>query len=191
MHLGIFKVNVNQFIKQCILGGVVNFANKEKSVLKWCLNRSEQLKNTLLLKGMAGVKSNDSVYAAIRPSHILRPDKLVTSVTEVLLNPFSQLLDAQQLYNISSGVPVEDSNQVLQLINMRKTGIELRDCFTQDRVASGVTSFHSPIKRSNLKLFPSTGRTVKMKIGRETSILEVNRNIMAKSYLGQYNLGRL
>ena len=74
---------------------------------------------------------------------------------------------------------------------MRKTGMELRDCFTQDRVSSGVTSFHSPIKRSNLKLFPSTGRTVKMKIGRETSILEVNRNIMAKSYLGQYNLGRL
>ena len=63
---------------------------------------------------------------------------------------------------------------------MRKTGIELRDCFIQDRLASGVTSFYSPIKRNNLKLISSTGRTVKIKIGRETSILEVNHNIMAK-----------
>ena len=84
MYLGIFKVNVNQFIKQCILGGVFNFENKEKLALKWCLNRSEQSKNTLLLKDMVGVKSNDSVYTATRPSRILRPDKLVTSVTEVL-----------------------------------------------------------------------------------------------------------
>ena len=39
--------------------------------------------------------------------------------------------------------------------------------------------FNSLIKRNNLNLFINTGRTAKMKIGRETSILEVNRNIIA------------
>ena len=127
---------------------------------------------------MTGGKSNDSAYTAICPFCILRSEKLVTSVTEVLqedyLNPFSSLSDVQQSYNISSDVPVKDSSQVPQLLNVRNTGIEVRDCFVQDRLVSGVTSFHSPIKRNNLKLFTSTGRTVKMKIGRETSILEVN-----------------
>ena len=50
----------------------------------------------------------------------------------------------------------EDSNKVLQLLNMRQTGIELRDCFIQNLLVSGVTSFHSPIKRNNQKLFTST-----------------------------------
>ena len=174
-------------IKQCILRGKVNFANNEKSVLKWCLNRPEQWKNTYLLKDMASVRSNDSPYTAIRPSRILHSEKLVTSVTEVLqqyyLNPFSRLLDTQQLYNISSGVPVKDRCQVLHLLTMRQTGIELRDCFIQDRLVSGVTSFHRPIKINNLKLFTSNERTAKMKIGRETSILEINHNIMTKNHI--------
>lgn len=63
---------------------------------------------------------------------------------------------------------------------MRQAGNELRDCFIHDRLISGVTSFNSLIKRNNLNLFINTGRTAKMKIGRETSILEVNGDIMAK-----------
>lgn len=62
---------------------------------------------------------------------------------------------------------------------MRQAGNELRDCFIHDRLISGVTSFSSLIKRNNLNLFISTGRTAKIKIGRETSNLEENRNITA------------
>ena len=71
---------------------------------------------------MAGVKSNYSAYTAIRPYRKLHFEKLVTSFAEVLqvdfLSHFSPVLDAQQLYNISLGVPIEDRNQVLQLLNM-------------------------------------------------------------------------
>ena len=63
---------------------------------------------------------------------------------------------------------------------MRLTIIEFRDCFILDHLVSAVASFHSPIKINNLQLFTSTERTVKMKIGRETLIFEVNCNIMAK-----------
>ena len=69
--------------------------------------------------------------------------RIVTSVVEVLqedyTNPFSPLLDALQLHSISSGVPVEDRSQVLQLLNMRKIGIELKNYFIQDHLVSGVT----------------------------------------------------
>ena len=132
---------------------------------------------------MAGIKSNDSAYTALRPSRILRSEKLVTSVVEVLkedyIHPFSPTLDTQCLYNISSGVPIED-NEVLKSLNMKQVGMKLRDSFIQDCLVSGLTSFHAPIKRNNIKLFASTGRTVKLTIGKETSILKVNRNIMAR-----------
>ena len=66
--------------------------------------------------------------------------RIVTSVVEVLqedyTNPFSPLLDALQLHSI---VPVEDRSQVLQLLNMRKIGIELKNYFIQDHLVSGVT----------------------------------------------------
>ena len=39
-------------------------------------NRSEESKNTYLLKDVARVKSNDSAYTAIRPSRILHSEKL-------------------------------------------------------------------------------------------------------------------
>ena len=157
------RINSLLFIKQCIF--------KWDSQFLMVLEQIRTLQEYLFIKGMAAVKSNDSAYTAIRPSRILHSKKLVTSVTEVLqehyLNPLSPLLDAQQLYNISSGRPVEDSNQVLELLNMRQTGIELSDCFIQDCLVSGVKSFHSQIKRNNLKLFTSTSRTVKKKIGRD------------------------
>ena len=54
----------------------------------------------------------------------------------------------RQLYNISSGVSVENSTQVLKLLNIRQAGIEVRDCFIQDCLVSGVTLFHSPTKKS-------------------------------------------
>ena len=62
---------------------------------------------------------------------------------------------------------------------MRQTGTEFRDCFIQNRLDSGVTSFHSSTKRNKLKLFTSA-ETLKIKIGREAFILQVNRNIMPK-----------
>lgn len=65
---------------------------------------------------------------------------------------------------------MDDSNQVLELLNMTQTGIELADYFIQDRLVSGVKSFHSQIKRNNLKPFTTTSRTVKMKTAREISI---------------------
>ena len=80
------------------------------------------------------------------------------------LNPLFPILDAQKLYNISSAVQVEDSSQVVQLLNTRQTGIKLRNCFLQKRLVNGVTSFRSPIERHNIKLFTSTGRTMKVKI---------------------------
>ena len=56
-------------------GGIKNFASQSSSVLKWCLNRPAQGKNTNALKNMAGLKHNAEGYKLLRPSQILKSEK--------------------------------------------------------------------------------------------------------------------
>ena len=87
-------------------------------MLKWYLNRADQSRNVQLMKEMAGAKTKNVVYKSLRPSQILGSEKMVNCAIEVLseqyLNPFSVSLD-ENLYNVSSGVPVEDKlvNEIL------------------------------------------------------------------------------
>ena len=86
-------------------------------MLKWWLNRADQSRNVELKKETAGATTKNVVYKSLRPSQILGSEKMVTCVIEVLseyLNPFSVSLD-ENLYNLSSGVPVEDelANEIL------------------------------------------------------------------------------
>ena len=86
-------------------------------MLKWWLNRADQSKNVELKKETAGATTKNVVYKSLRPSQILGSEKMVTRLIEVLseyLNPFSVSLD-ENLYNLSSGVPVEDelANEIL------------------------------------------------------------------------------
>ena len=48
--------------------GIKSFATNENTVLKWCLNRAEQLKNTTALKEMCGVGMDPGMYKSMRPS---------------------------------------------------------------------------------------------------------------------------
>ena len=47
----------------------------------------------------------------------------------------------QYIFRWDSQFPVEDSSKVLQLLNMRQTGTELRDYFIQNRLVNGVHHF--------------------------------------------------
>ena len=51
------------------------FASDKEAVLKWCLNRPEQSKNTNGLKNMAGLLGDQSTYKHLRPSYILKIEK--------------------------------------------------------------------------------------------------------------------
>ena len=80
-------------------------------MLKWWLNRADQSKNVELKKETAGATTKNVVYESLRPSQVLGSERMVTYVIEVLseeyLYPINVSLD-ENLYNLSSGVPVED-----------------------------------------------------------------------------------
>ena len=87
-------------------GGVKAFSMKEESILKWCLNRSEQAKNTKALEDLCGLVTRTGIYKPARPSQILKHEKLVMDVMEVLQghysNPFEIDRDKDKLFCLSS-----------------------------------------------------------------------------------------
>ena len=109
------------------VGGIKGFAADINSVTKWCLNRPEQAENTNALKQMAGVTSSADIYKALRPSQIIKSEDKVSRLVQILesdyINPFSVTLEAIKLFNLSSGVAVEDdlADKILNIIDIGKS----------------------------------------------------------------------
>ena len=82
------------------------------AVLKWCLNRAAQARNTKAMKEMGGIYSSSEKYKPFHSSQILMSKKLVAEMIRVLeeeyINPFNVLLDEENLFNLSSAIPVKN-----------------------------------------------------------------------------------
>ena len=65
------------------------------------------------MKELASISTSQHAYRQLRPSYILKVEKLVAKTTRVLeeeyLNPFSETIDESFLYNISSGTPLPNA----------------------------------------------------------------------------------
>ena len=74
--------------------------------MKWCLNRPQKSKNTASLKRMANLSNAQSIYNQLRPSNLLKFEKIVAETVHVIeekyLNHFGATLDESCLYNLSS-----------------------------------------------------------------------------------------
>ena len=84
-----------------LLGGIKGFASDSASVMKLCLNRPTQAKNTSCLRTLAEPASKTGIYKPLRPSQILKTDKMVTNAIDVItneyINPFGLDIDKNHL----------------------------------------------------------------------------------------------
>ena len=162
-------------------GGIKRFAGDKSGVLKWCLNRSEQVKNTRALKQMAGIGDTFDTYKALRPSQVLKSetmvDKAIKVFTQDYLNPFDYNLDKTSLFNLSSGmaIPVDIANE---LLDIPQRGAKLATAFRDNRIDSTLELFHSPIKRNKIRTFTSALEKTKISKSNTTKTVELNRNII-------------
>ena len=110
-----------------LLGRIKYFASDPNAILKWTLNRSVQAKNTDALYDLANIKSSDLVYKSLRPSNIMKLENFVEKITKVMTMefflPFDVKLDPENLYNLSSGVPVEAS-LAEEILSVKQLGEE-------------------------------------------------------------------
>ena len=88
----------------------------------------DQAKNVNVLKKMARIYSSSEKYTPLRPSQILISEKLVAEVISVLeeeyINPFSVLVAEDCLFDLSSGILVNDQ-LADEILNTKKLG---KDC---------------------------------------------------------------
>ena len=131
---------------------------------------------------MAGTTTKSEMYKALRPSQILTSEKMVTKVIEVLqeeyINPFSLLVDKEQLYNLSSGVPVS-ADLADEILNTRSIGMDISEKFTTERLLeSGTKKFHDPLPRNKIRAFKNISKTLVLKKCHKERAIEVNRDIL-------------
>ena len=166
-----------------VSGGIKYFASASNSILKWTLNRAAQARNTEALYDLADVKRIDDIYKHNRPSVIIKSEKSIAKlhkvITEEYLNPFDPNMDASQLYNVSSGMPIE-AEVSESILAVRKKGEKIYEEFVDERIRSTKTKIHEVIKRKKLILFRNIEKKVVLKVHSKHRLIEANRNVLGK-----------
>ena len=76
---------------------------------------------------MADVTSSADIFKALRPPQIIKSEDKVSRLVQILenayINPFSLTHEATKLFNLSSGVTVEDelADKILNIIDVGKS----------------------------------------------------------------------
>ena len=99
---------------------------------------------------MSDVNHANDEYKATRPSQVLKSEKYVTDLVEVLtnyfVNSFDSNIDKDKLLNLSSGIPVND-DLAEDILKIKDRGIGSYNEFVEKRIKSQAIKVHDPIKR--------------------------------------------
>ena len=91
----------------------------------------------------------------------MKSENFVEKITKVMtmeyLNPFDVKLDPENLYNLSSGVPVVASLAEERLY-VRQLGEECYKDFVYKRIRKTTLKIYDPITHNKTKLFKSAGK---------------------------------
>ena len=96
------------------VGGLTHFQTKAATVRKWVLCRPYQAKFIEALKAMTNLdKTSVNVRKCLRPSEILKSNKIVVSIIDCMktqfTGPFHEEFEENKLYNLVSGQSVKDT----------------------------------------------------------------------------------
>ena len=130
------------------------------------------------------MKSPNEMCKSLRPSMILKMEKLTERIMKVLKDEYVNLfgeLDKHILYNLSSGVPLPDniSENILAICDAGKTAF---GAFVNERLIEKSVPFHDPIPRHKFHLFSSTNKQVELRGGTRTKTVEVKRDMLGKIF---------
>ena len=132
-------------------GGIRQFSTNEAAVAKWVMNRGFQARFAETLMEISGLsKTTSSSRKCLRPSEILKSEKMVKNILDALqikfLNAFHQDIEKSNLYNSVSFRPVDDAI-CDSLLGLDKDGIGLIKSFEERLTTDPTTAtFFSPLK---------------------------------------------
>ena len=134
-------------------GGIIRFSRNFSAYFRWCVTRHTRATYVKATLDMADMSPNDeNVHKDIRPSQIHATDDDVSKVLAVItgfINPFT-VENKDALYCLSSGIQAP-LDVVQDLLRADDVGQQAFKEFVHTRLVEKTLSFHSPIKRHNLK----------------------------------------
>ena len=114
---------------------------------------------------LAGLDPSNDPYKPLHPAEIASSEQHVRNVVSVLeaeyLNPFDVGLDKNELYNLSSGIPLR--KEVEDLLNIWDNGKVRADEFSEKQIFYKDTPFHQPIERNKVPSFKSSENKITLK----------------------------
>ena len=163
-------------------GGIKSFYSSQSSILKWTLNRAQQSANTSELKSMTGIAQENFAHKSLRPSEIIKSEKKVQRIVEVLqdeyINPFDEDLEKNYLYNLSSGIAIQD-DLAESILKTKEVGRTAYSAFVKERLEIGEKMFHDSITRKLLHTFRDTAQRVRMNKNGRTKTVDANWNFLS------------
>ena len=128
------------------------------------------------------MNKSEEMYKASHPHQIRKSENWTATLAQVIskdfLNPFDCNLDSTKLYNLSSGIPVDETG-CLGILSIKDDGEKRYHDFVDNRLLTEETKFHDPLTRSKYTLFRSCSRKVNMlERSGKLKAVEVNRNVI-------------
>ena len=168
-------------------GVIVGFSRNYAAYYRWCTTRHYRAKYAAAIFDLADLTSDENAFhKETSQSHMQKNETDVKRTEEAIssfTNPFGTEQNCNELYCLSSGVPVKEE-VANDLLNVMKKGKLCFDEFVEDRLVDRTVSFHSPIKRNKLKTFAASEvkKTIKSSQNKMTQI-RAERNIFAQLVL--------
>ena len=167
-----------------IAGGIKNHASQDSTYDKWTLSRAGQAEYRSELWDIAGLSdSAQEPQKCLRPSQILKSEAAVEKIMDVLegtfVNPFSDDLEKDKLYNLASGCPISDESSDC-LLTYEGRGKILMDEFKTRIAGTHVTGkkLFNTIERKKWLGFSSNSIKSKIKVKEKILDVAVQRDIL-------------
>ena len=167
-----------------LIGGIRNFSHNQNTYEKWVLNRPFQAKMVESLLCLAEIgKPSTNPRNCLRETQMKKSEekvqKIIKVMKDVFLNPFSEDLEKDKLFNLSSGrpLPLEVAEQ---LLSAEERGVTKFEAFNDrlDAKEEQAAFLFDPIKRSHWKGFGDAGKKVMVKAKGKTKDVAVQRDIL-------------
>ena len=175
------KQTINRYAKSH--GGIVGFSRNHSAYYRWCRTRHTRASYLQTTKEIASRDSQEATsHKEVRGSQIVKSEQDTCSVLQAIsnfTNPFT-IEDKDALYCLSFGAPVlQDAESDILMAN--DIGKKAYREFVQKRLVEEKTTFHSPVKKQNLKTF-STQAKSSMVCGKERRNIEITaeRNVFGQ-----------
>ena len=161
--------------------GISNFTDSIGASQRWCILHSLRTSIRSKILNLTGMKKEEDIFADLRKSNISINCAFIRKIKyEIInnINPFSPSLDANFLFNISTGKSAKP-NTAKFLLSVESDGKSLKDGFINER-ANDPKRFE--MRRSLVKVlsFASEKIVKKVKVnGKETTLI-IQRDIFGR-----------